>query len=109
LNIKTYYNKTFFFIKTEYPDSDFKKWNIGHPDSTYSLYCADTTNPSITLISEVGFYSNGTVMLRRSESGKPMGPDLLKYGLGNIVFEEYYRLVTGKSLVGFPIKKDDGN
>lgn len=109
LNIKTYDNKTFFFIKNEYPNSDFKKINIGTEDSSYCLYCIDTSKPSITLISEVGFYSNGTVMLRRSESGKPMGPDLLKYGLGNIVFEEYYRLVTRKSLVGFPIKKDDGN
>ena len=105
LNITTYYNKTFFYIKDEYPDSDFKKRNIGHPDSTYSLYCADTANPSITFISEVEFYSNGTVMLRMSESGKPLKPDLKKFEVGYIVFEEYYRLVTGKSLFGFPVKK----
>jgi len=109
LNIKTYYNKTYFFIKQEYPDSDFKKRNINHRDSTYRLFSVDTTNPSINSISTVNFYSNGTIMLNMSEPGLPLGPDLLKYGLGNMVYEEYYRLVTGKSLIGFPIKKDDGN
>lgn len=109
LNIKTYYNKTFFFIKDEYPYSDFKKSNLCTEDSSYSLYCIDTSKPSITLISEVDFYSNGAVMLRMSESGNPLGPGLLEYGIQDVIYDNYYRLVTGKSLIGYPFRKDDGN
>lgn len=109
LNIETYHNKIFFFIKREYPDTDYRKWNKGLPDSLYILYCVDTSKPSITFISEVDFYSNGTTMLRACESGEPLGPDLLKYGIGNITFDGYYKLVTGKHLIKYPVKKDEGN
>jgi hypothetical protein len=99
LNIHTYNNKTFFYLKEEYPDTDFKKRNIGWPDSSYMLYYVDTINPSICLISQVDFHKNGNVMLSMSESGKPLGPDLFNYGIGNLKFENYYHLVTGKSLI----------
>jgi hypothetical protein len=98
LKIDTVKNLIFFYVKTITYGEEFKQRNPGYPDSEYRCYYADVDDPSLVFHSEVSFYHDGRVILSPCHDCR-LGPDLLNYGFGNIEFDIYYRMITGKSLI----------
>jgi len=96
-NLDTVSNFIYFYIKQEYPDPEFHKINLNHPDSIYTLYSANLEKPELTNHFKIQFYKDGTIKF--TPVSYTFGCNLIDYGLGNLIYVLYYNLVTSKSLL----------
>lgn len=96
-NIDTVNSLIFFYIKQEFPDPEFHKRNLYHPDSIYTLYSANLEKPELTAHFKISFYKDGSIKF--TPVSFRFGCNLMNYGYGNIIFVGYYYLVTSKNLL----------
>ena len=100
LNIDTVGNLIYFYIKEKYPDEEYHKRNLHHPDSVYKFFSANTEIPELNMLMSIDFHRKRNVRIHTNII--TLGCDLLNFGIGNLVYVNYYYLITGKMLFHCP-------